>query len=140
MFISVPCALVRRCTTAPDPENPKAKNQALLDSAHSPALFASIFQRWKNRPSEVSLQSYLAHEGFNTNSVGQVARAFYDTYDLVSDFLSSYDSASSTPLEVEDDEEENDMDATPIQPADAGGGRRGAKSIQRQLDKASFRF
>jgi len=90
----------------PDPDNPKAKSQALLDAAHAPALFASIFNRWKSRPSDASLQSYLAHQGFNTNSVEQVAQAFYETYDLVSDLLSSYDSAGRLPTETDEDEDE----------------------------------
>lgn len=92
----------------PDPETPRAKNQALLDAAHSPALFAAIFERWKNRPSEVSLQSYLAHQGFNTNSVEHVTRAFYETYDLVSDLISSYDSSGRGPAVDDDDDVDED--------------------------------
>lgn len=98
----------------PDPEAPRTKQQALLDAAHSPALFATIFGRWKNRPSEISLQSYLAHQEFNTNSVEQVTRAFYETYDLVSDHLSSYDSSGRKPADDEDADEEDEPMEQPV--------------------------
>jgi hypothetical protein len=111
----------------PDPEDPTAKQQALLDAAHNPSLFAAIFDKWKTtRPSEASLKSFLAHKEFNTNSVEQVARAFYETFDLVNDLLGSYDSSGRKPADDDDDEEEEDaMEQTPHQPAkvDTGGAK-----------------
>lgn len=94
----------------PDPEEPKSRSQALLDAAHAPSLFAAIFDKWKaTRPSEPSLKSFLAQRDFNTNSIEQVAQAFYDTFDLVHELLGSYDSSGRKP-DPEDDNEYDDED------------------------------
>lgn len=97
----------------PDPDNPRAKNQALVDAAFAPVLFAKIFDRWKTKPTQASLHSFLAHEGFNTNSVDTVARAFYDTFDLVESLVASYGPNRTTAVdeqeEAEDEEEEGSM-------------------------------
>lgn len=76
----------------PDPDNPAEQDAALLAASREPSLFNEIFERWGHRPSEESLRAYLINKGFNVNSVDQVARAFYDTFDLVSELADSYDS------------------------------------------------
>lgn len=76
----------------PDPDEPNAKQEALMQAAREPSLFAKIFERWDGRPSESSLEAFLIREGFNKNSVDSVSRAFYDTFDLVSGIEKSYDS------------------------------------------------
>lgn len=97
----------------PDPDNPRAKNQALVDAAFAPVLFAKIFDRWKTRPTQASLNSFLAHEGFNTNSVDMVAHAFYETFDLVESLIASYGPNRTTAVDDEDgvdgEEEEESM-------------------------------
>ena len=69
----------------PDPDNPESKSQALLDAASEPRLFSDIFMRWDTRPSESSLKAFLIRNGFNANALDNVARAFYETFDLVED-------------------------------------------------------
>ena len=88
----------------PDPENPLEKNEALLAAARSPALYQGIFDRWDGKPSQDSLNAYLIRNGFNANAVEVVARAFYETYSLVSDIEDSYDSAIDEPEEEGGDE------------------------------------
>jgi len=91
----------------PDPEDPKAQQSAMLDAAHGPALFHAIFEKWSSRPSEASMDHFLTSQDFNLNSKEQVARAFYDTYDLVSGWLKSYDSGGRE--QADDDDEEDDV-------------------------------
>ncbi|WP_422374032.1 hypothetical protein [Roseibium sp.] len=85
----------------PDPDHPDAKHKALFDAAREPSLFNEFFDRWENRPSLESLKAYLVKKGFNLNSVENVARAFYETYDLVSDLGDSYDSADPSDNDEE---------------------------------------
>lgn len=93
----------------PDPDDPTAKQQALLDAAKTPALYAGIFDRWDGRPSEDSLEAYLIRNGFNANAVGAVARAFFETWDLVSDIQESYE---EDELEEVEEEPRNDTEET----------------------------
>ena len=88
----------------PDPDDPDATNKALFDASREPALFQELFERWEQRPTENSLESYLIRKGFNVNAVESVARAFYETFDLVSGFSDSSDSADhDEPVETEED-------------------------------------
>lgn len=109
----------------PDPENPELKHTALLEAARSPALFGDIFERWDTRPSETSLQAFLVREGFNSNSFGHVTRAFYETFDLVSNLATPYDSDDQPPVGDDQDGREDSAveqrlqkkQPTPQQPA-----------------------
>lgn len=85
------------------PEDQVSKNLALRSAAMEPALYAGIFERWEGRPSEDSLNAYLIRNGFNANSVDGVARAFYETYDLVSNIEDSHDSGDDEPEDEEHD-------------------------------------
>ncbi len=87
----------------PDTDNPSISSAALYEAAREPDLFNTIFNRWDHRPSESSLQAFLIREGFNMNSVDNVARSFYDTYDLVNHIERAYDSST-------DDDELSDED------------------------------
>lgn len=87
----------------PDPDNPNLKEQELFAASREPDLFADIFDRWSHRPSEDSLRAFLIQKGYNLNSVEAVARAFYETYDLVSDFDALYDSDAELENEEDDD-------------------------------------
>ncbi len=89
------------------PKDEEDKRDALRAAANEPALFEDIFRRWEGkRPSQESLKHHLIHRGFNMNSVEHVARAFYETFDLVSGGADSYDSGSGTdePLDKIEDE------------------------------------
>lgn len=88
----------------PDPDNLAGRDEALLSASREPSLFNEIFQRWPHRPSEESLNAYLINKGFNVNSVDQVTRAFYDTFDLVSELDDSYDSEDTANYEDEDEQ------------------------------------
>ncbi|RWA61250.1 hypothetical protein [Mesorhizobium sp.] len=101
------------------PENDRDREEALRAAANEPALFQEIFRRWENkRPSPESLESYLNRRGFNMNSVDQVARAFYETFDLVSGGTDSYDSAA--PYGPDDAEEEDDAMPEQQEPKSSG--------------------
>ena len=94
----------------PDPEHPDKREKELNDAAREPTLFNDIFDRWKGRPSEESLKAFLIRRGFNMNSVENVARAFYETFDLVSGLGDSYDSADNDQGDQDEwGEEEPDM-------------------------------
>ncbi len=87
----------------PDPEDQGRKENELKLAAQAPDLFKEIFDRWDHRPSEASLKAFLIQKGFNVNSVDQVARAFYETYDLVSGLGDSYDSVESDIAEASEE-------------------------------------
>ncbi len=91
----------------PDPDDPSSKDEAIREAAFAPALFAEIFDRWEDRPSETSLEAFLIRKGFNANSIGNVTRSFYGTFDLVNELQDSYDSAGSEPVNVRDMDEED---------------------------------
>jgi len=80
----------------PDPEQRGSPAKELVAASRAPALFAEIFARWEIRPSDASLKNFLIQKGFNVNSVDQVARAFYETYDLVANFVDSNEPAGDT--------------------------------------------
>ncbi|MBA3449531.1 MAG: hypothetical protein H0T56_18365 [Pseudaminobacter sp.] len=100
------------------PHTPDDKVEALHEAANEPELFVDIFERWPDaRPTEESLKAFLVRRGFNANSVGQVARAFYDTFDLVSGRSDSYDSHRSS----EPDSEMEDAPVSETQQKKEGG-------------------
>ena len=85
----------------PDPDNLALRDEALYSASREPSLYNEIFARWGHRPSEESLKAYLIKKGFNVNAVDQVARAFYDTFELVSDLSDSYDFEDTDETEDE---------------------------------------
>lgn len=88
----------------PDPENPTIQMQELYAASREPELFREMFDRWDTKPTETSLEHFLIRKGFNTNAIPQVARAFYETFDLVSDFDDSYDSDEDQMGQDEEDD------------------------------------
>ncbi|VAV88815.1 hypothetical protein MNBD_ALPHA08-142 [hydrothermal vent metagenome] len=76
----------------PDTDHPEKRQEELFLASRGPDLFNEIFSRWDVRPSETSLEAFLIRKGFNVNSIGEVTRAFYETWDLVSGFEDRYDS------------------------------------------------
>lgn len=83
----------------PDPANPQAKQQAISDAARAPDLFGRLFDRWEVRPSAEALKHFLIHQGFGLGAVDQVARSFYDTFDLVESQSVAYESSDSSQEE-----------------------------------------
>lgn len=84
----------------PDPADPQAKQQAISDAARAPDLFERLFERWDGRPSAEALKHFLIHQGFSLGAVDQVARSFYDTFDLVESQGEPY---ASPDIEQEED-------------------------------------
>jgi hypothetical protein len=104
------------------PENEDDKLHALHAAANEPALFEQIFKRWDNaRPTEESLVAYLIRRGYNVNSLQGVTRAFYDTYDLVSEHGGSYDSGGSSEPAADADDKTEDQTVQETHQS-AGGG------------------
>lgn len=83
----------------PDPSNPDLKRQAISEAARAPDLFQRIFERWEGRPSADALKHFLIHQGFSLNAVEQVARSFYDTFDLVESQGAAYDPSDTAQEE-----------------------------------------
>ncbi|MER9944450.1 hypothetical protein NKJ70_21305 [Mesorhizobium sp. M0092] len=123
------------------PASEADKQEALRAAANEPALFEQIFQHWGgNRPSPESLKHYLIHRGFNANHVDNVARAFYETFDLVSSGSDSYDSASPEPDDGDIYEAEEDAmpDTTPDKSEPKKGGLNFLKTM-RDVQMANLR-
>ncbi|MEX0954814.1 MAG: hypothetical protein WDZ83_06335 [Rhizobiaceae bacterium] len=131
-----------RAVTILYPENEEDRIEALHEAANEPSLFVEIFRRWEGRPSEESLKAFLIREGFNVNSVESVARAFYDTFDLVSGTGGSYDSGGSDEPNAEP---EDTTVPEPQQPKKGGlnfvrHAREAAASASRNVTKPVFDF
>lgn len=113
----------------PDPERPEAKLNALCEAGREPTLFSKIFNRWDGaRPSEASLNHFLIQEGFNTNALDQVTRAFYETYDVVEPALEGYDSVDEESDLLDESNEDSDMAPAPHR-SDPRETRSGASKV-----------
>jgi hypothetical protein len=89
----------------PDDEHPELREKELLLASREPDLFDEIFSRWETRPTETSLEAFLIRKGFNVNAISEVTRAFYETYDLISELSNSADSQEKLNHSDKDNQE-----------------------------------
>jgi len=67
------------------PHDQAEKDAALNEAAFKPTLFSEILEKWPDRPpSDESLRSYLARNGFSQGATEQVIQFYRETLDIVS--------------------------------------------------------